>query len=123
MLKIKTGRMKKLTQCEIVSVYCSQFLVNSQRQACRYETPSGEPLVNGHYLAVWPRSQSLTSYGSELQYYGPFATLTAVRILQISSQWLGIVEPPSKNGCPLRESNMTRRWNSQERSHEHSQRL
>jgi hypothetical protein len=122
MLKMKTGRTRKMVQCEIVSVDCPQFLINSERQACRYDTASGALLANGHYLAVWPARESLTSYGPELKYYGPYATVAAARMLQISSQWMGIVEPPSTNGCPFSGGNMTHQWSSQESSDEHSQR-
>lgn len=90
---MKTSKPRKMVQCEIVSVTCSQFLVNSKRLACRYETDSDDVLANGHYLVAWPAGTCRSSYGRELRYFGPHATADAARLCQISALWLGIVEP------------------------------
>jgi hypothetical protein len=99
--KMKTSKPRKMVQCEIVSVTCSQFLVNSKRLACRYETDSGDMLANGHYLVVWPAGTCRSSYGRELRYFGPHATADAARLCQVSALWMEIAEPaPDKVGTP-----------------------
>ena len=85
-------RQTEMGWCEAIRVNSWLFLVNSQHQACRYETSDGESLSLGNYLALWPSGSSRSNYGRELRYLGPFAMNTTTRLLQISAFALGIVD-------------------------------
>ena len=89
-----TRRMQKDRRHEVVRVLASTFLVNSAHLACRYETADGSVLAPGYYLALWPGKSSRSTYGSDLQYFGPFATRTEALFLQVGAVALGIVETP-----------------------------
>ncbi len=86
------SRQTEMGWCEAIRVNSWSFLVNSQHQACRYETSDGQPLSLGKYLALWPSGSSRSNYGRELRYLGPFAMDTTTRLLQISAFALGIVD-------------------------------
>jgi len=108
--KMNTSRRpRKRVQCEIVSVDCPTFLVNSKRLACRYETDSGEALAAGYYLLVWAGDASRSFYGPKLRHFGPFETSAIARLFEISAAWLGIVDPilDSAETAPLEQVKST----------------
>lgn len=84
-------RHAKMRRCEVVRVASPLFLISSRQQACRYETPDGEPLAAGYYLALWPDGSCASFHGRELTYLGPFASMAAIRLLQTSALALEIV--------------------------------
>jgi len=90
---VRARRSIPIVQCEVVSVECPQFLVNSRRGACRYETSDGVELAPGHYLALWPAGACLSAYGRTLGYLGPYATAAIAWMLRVSALALGIVRP------------------------------
>lgn len=99
---MKKSRMRKICQCEIVHVQNPDFLMNSRRQACHYETPDGAPLAAGYYLVAWPIGASRSAYGPELRFFGPCNSAIAAQVLETSALWLGIVaSPDGATGCPL----------------------
>jgi hypothetical protein len=60
---------------EIVRVVEAAFLIDASRRACRYQTPDGQPLVAGYYLALWPAGVSRSAgFTLEVRYFGPFAS-------------------------------------------------
>jgi len=77
---------------EVIRVLTPAFLVNSVKQACRYETADGSVLAPGYYLALWPGESSRSTYGSDLRYFGPFATRAEALFLQAGAAALGIIE-------------------------------
>lgn len=87
-----TTIMKKIWQHEIVHVLTPAFLVNSARQACRYETADGGRMAPGYYLALCASGVSRSSYGRGGRFFGPFTTLAEARFLQTSAAALGIID-------------------------------
>jgi len=71
--------------CEVVRIDSPIMLVSSRRQACRYETIDGKPLVTGHYVAMWPTRACHSYYGRGVRYFGPFATKAAALWLQLGA--------------------------------------
>jgi len=97
--------MTRLTQKrrrhEVVRVLTPAFLVNSAKQACRYETADGSVLAPGYYLALWPGEASRSTYGSDLRYFGPFVTRAEALFLQAGAAGLGIVETQYLASAPV----------------------
>ena len=77
---------------EVVRVLTQTLRVSFSQPACRSETADGRSLALGYYLALWPVGASPSSYGCEVRYFGPFATLAEARLLEVSTLSLGIVE-------------------------------
>ena len=75
-------RAQKYQRNEVVHVLTPAFLVNSVKQACRYETSDGKLLTPGYYLALWPAGACHSSYSNEVLYFGPFSTRTEVWQMQ-----------------------------------------
>lgn len=98
---MKPERPQKLACCEVVRVDCAEFLVNSARHACRYQCLDGALLAAGYYLVCWPPGSRRSSYGPDLSYLGPYATLTEARFLHTSALSLGLVEPDPVSRPPL----------------------
>lgn len=90
---MKPERPQKLACCEVVRVDCAEFLVNSERHACRYQCPDGAVLAAGYYLVCWPLGSRRACYGPDFLYLGPYASLTEARFLYTSALSLGLVEP------------------------------
>ncbi len=86
--------IQKRRHHEVVHVLTPAFLVNSAKQACRYETADGGVLAPGYYLALWPGKSSRSTYGSDLRYLGPFSTRAEALFLHAGAGALGIVEAP-----------------------------
>jgi hypothetical protein len=80
---------------EIVRVVEPAFLVNSLKQACRYETSDGQPLTPGYYFVLWPAGVEARIYTPVVRYFGPFDTLQEAALVQRCAEFLGIARDMS----------------------------
>lgn len=84
----------RIAQHEIVRVVQPDFLVNSARIACRYETAAAGPLEPGYYFALWPAKAAARIYDRKVRYFGPFQTPEEAHLVQACAAYLGLVEAP-----------------------------
>lgn len=93
---------------EIVRVVQADFLLNSSRRACRYETADGNVLEPGYYFVLWPASAQRRVYDRRVRYFGPFATAEEARLVQGCAAYLGLVaavDDTRSGGCaPLTQA-------------------
>ena len=86
---------------EIVRVVQPAFLVNSAREACRYETADDRVLERGYYFALWPTKAARRVYDRKVCYFGPFETPEMAQFVETCAAYFGFVSVAV--GAPQRQ--------------------